>query len=62
MQLIITKDSVIISHWELIENTGKLPQAQVTKPRLVVILHLIGWENGASFRAQSQREVKQKLM
>lgn len=62
MQLIITKDSVIISHWELIENTGKLPQARVTKPRLVVILHLIGWENGASFLAQSQSEVKQKLM
>lgn len=28
MPLIVTKDSVIISHWELIENTGKLPQAR----------------------------------
>ena len=29
-------------------------------PRLVCVLRLIGWENGVSFRDQSQRGLKQK--
>ena len=35
-------------------------KTQAAKLWLVVVLHLIGWEIGASFRAQSQSEVMQK--
>ena len=47
---------------ELKIKTTKLPKAQemwANKSWLMLILHLIGWESGASFLDQSQREVKQ---
>lgn len=50
------------THRKYRQTTKSAGKTRVTKPRLVVILHLIGWENGASFLAQSQSEVKQKLM
>ena len=46
---------------ELKIKTTKLPKAQkmwANKSWLVLVLHLIGWESGASFLDQSQREVK----
>ena len=48
--------------WVLEAKTSKLPEereTRVTKLRLVLVLHLIGWENGASDLDQSQSEVKQ---
>ena len=38
---------------------SKSGKTRVTKLRLVFVLHLIGWENGASDLDQSQSEVKQ---
>ena len=35
-------------------NCLKRGKTQVTKSRLVLVLHLIGWESGASFLDQSQ--------
>ena len=35
-------------------------KTQAAKLWLVVVLHLIGWEIGASFQAQSQSEAKKK--
>ena len=35
-------------------------KTQAAKLWLVVVLHLIGWEIGASFRAQSQSEAKKQ--
>ena len=32
---------------------------RVTKPQLILILHLMGWEVGSGFLDQSESEVKQ---
>ena len=50
------------SQWELKVKTIKLakaPETRVSKLRLFLILHLIGWDDGASFLDQSQSEVRQ---
>ena len=53
---------IIISPWELKVKTGKLLEARENANDHVVIvflvLYLIGWENGTSFRDQSQSKVK----
>ena len=40
-------------------NCPKSGKTRVTKLRLVLVLHLIGWDDGASDLDQSQSEVKQ---
>ena len=40
-------------------NCLKRGKTQATKSRLVLVLHLIGWETGVSFLSRSQCEVKQ---
>ena len=50
---------------ELKIKTTKLPKAQeiwANKLWLVLILHLIGWESGASFWDQSQSKLKQNQL
>ena len=37
----------------------KRRKMQVTKVRLVLVLHLIGWDGGASFVDQSRNKVNQ---
>ena len=36
-------------------------KTQTAKSRFVLVLHLIGWENGASFPDQSQNAERQNL-
>ena len=43
-------------------NGRKQGKTRVTKLRLVLVLHLIGWEGGTSFLVQSQSIVKAKPM
>ena len=50
---------------ELKIKTTKLPKAQemrANKSWLLLVLHLIGWESGASFLDQSQSELKQNQL
>ena len=62
-QLLIRKKiDVISSQWGLQVETSKLPEARENandKVAIVLVLHLIGWESGASFVDQSQNEVKE---
>ena len=51
-----TKVCIVISQWEL-----KLIEARENagdRTRLFLVLHLIGWEDGASIVDQSQYKVK----
>ena len=43
-----------------IKGKSKVPEARVSKWRLVLVLYLIGRESGASFLDQSQNKVKQQ--
>ena len=52
---------IIICQWELKvkqANCLKRGTMRMTTSRLFLYLHLIGWENGASFRDQSESEGK----
>ena len=44
------KENTFPSQWELKVETTKLPKARETRvTRLVLVLHLIGYESGADF-------------
>lgn len=49
------KENILKSQWEPKVKTTKLPKAL---ENFVLVLHLIGWESGASILNQSRREVE----